>query len=147
VARISVSVDIAAPLSRVWEEAADLASHAEWMADAESIEFLGEQRRGPGTRVRVATAVGPLRTTDLMEVVEWDELRTIGVRHEGLITGTGRFRLAAMAAGTRFTWTERLAFPWYLGGPATAFLAAPVLAAIWRRNLSGLKRRIEGSCC
>lgn len=143
-ARVSVSVDIAAPLAAVWKEAADLASHAEWMRDAESIEFLGERRTGVGTRMRVATAVGPLRTTDLMEVVDWDEPRTIGVRHEGLITGSGRFRLAALAGRTRFTWTERLSFPWYLGGRVAALLAAPVLAGVWRRNLAALKRRIEG---
>jgi hypothetical protein len=34
-------------------------------------------------------------------------------------------------------------FPWYLGGPLTALLAAPVLAAIWKRNLSRLKSQLE----
>ena len=143
-ARITVSVDIAAPLETVWGEAADLASHAEWMADAESIEFETPQRSGVGTRMRVATAVGPLRTTDLMEVVEWEEGRSIGVHHRGVVTGTGRFTLAPVGGATRFTWTEELTFPWYLGGPLTALAASPVLAWIWRRNLHGLRRRLEG---
>lgn len=138
-----MSVDIAAPLERVWAEAADLPSHVEWMADAESIEFSTEQRSGVGTRMRVATSVGPLRTVDLMEVTEWVEGQSIGVRHQGVVTGTGRFTLAPVAGATRFTWSEELAFPWYLGGQVTAIVASPVLGWVWRRNLAGLKRRIE----
>ncbi|MGF1667325.1 MAG: SRPBCC family protein [Acidimicrobiia bacterium] len=142
-ARINVHVDIAAPLEDVWREAADLPSHAEWMADAESIEFLTDQRAGIGTRMKVATKVGPLRTTDLMEVTEWSEGRSIGVKHSGIVSGAGRFDLAKVAGGTRFSWTEELTFPLYLGGPATAFFAKPVLGWIWKRNLVGLKDRLE----
>jgi uncharacterized protein YndB with AHSA1/START domain len=142
-ATIVTSVFIRASLDEVWATASDLASHAEWMADAESIVFESDQRTGPGTRMRVATRVGPLRTTDLMEVTEWDEPRAIGVVHRGLVSGEGRFELAAVAGGTRFTWRERLSFPWWLGGPLTAWLARPVLAWVWRRNLAGLKRRLE----
>lgn len=140
---IVVSIVIDAPEARVWEAASDLASHAEWMADAESIEFETEQRRGSGTRMRVATRVGPLRTVDVMEVTDWVEHRHIGVDHRGLVSGSGRFELTPMANGTRFTWTEELSFPWWLGGPVTAWIARPVLAWIWRRNLAGLKRLLE----
>lgn len=143
-AKITQFVDIAAPIDVVWREAADLASHAEWMADAESIEFETDQRAGIGTVMRVETVVGPLRTTDRMEVTDWVEGESIGVEHTGLVTGRGHFRLSPVAGGTRFMWTEELSFPPYLGGPVTAFLAKPVLGFIWRRNLRGLKHRIEG---
>ncbi|HSJ29676.1 MAG TPA: SRPBCC family protein [Acidimicrobiia bacterium] len=142
-ARISRHVDIAAPLDRVWEAAADLATHDRWMADAESIVFLSEQRSGVGTVMQVRTVVGPFRTVDVMEVTEWEEGRTIGVRHTGLVQGVGRFTLAPMAGATRFTWTEELRFPLWLGGPIVAALASPVLGYIWKRNLSGLKRQLE----
>jgi carbon monoxide dehydrogenase subunit G len=145
VANITQSVFIAAPIEVVWKEAANLPSHVEWMADAESIEFLSDLRAGVGVRMKVETAVGPLHTSDLMEVIEWVEKRTIGVRHTGLVRGSGRFELAPVAGGTRFTWTERLTFPWYLGGALTAIFAKPVLGWIWRRNLRGLKARIERS--
>lgn len=142
-ARISVHVDIEAPIATVWGAAADLATHVEWMVDAESITFLGEERHGVGTRMAVRTVVGPFRTTDVMEVVEWDEPRLIGVRHDGLVTGTGRFTLTPLAGVTRLTWTEDLSFPWWVGGPVTASAARPVLAWIWRRNLRGLQARLE----
>ncbi len=141
---ITVSVDIAAPLEEVWEAAADLESHAEWMTDAESIEILSDSRQGVGTTMRVVTRVGPFRTDDVIEVLEWIERERIGVRHTGLVQGTGSFELAAAGAGlTRFTWSERLSFPWFLGGSLTALLAAPVLRAIWTRNLRRLRARLE----
>lgn len=143
-ARITQHVDIEAPAGVVWEAAADLGSHGEWMADAESIRFLTDSRSGVGTRMEVLTVVGPLRTRDVMEVTEWVEGETIGVRHQGLVTGTGRFLLEPLSDGTtRFTWTEALRFPWWLGGGLTALAARPVLGWIWRRNLEGLKRRLE----
>lgn len=137
------SVVIDATLDEVWAAAADLSSHADWMADAESIEFETDSTAGIGTRMRVATKVGPLRTTDLMEVTEWEERRSIGVDHSGLVSGEGRFELTPVEGGTRFTWTEDLSFPLWLGGPITAFFARPVLGWIWHRNLTGLKARLE----
>lgn len=141
--RIIQHVDIDAPIEFVWQIASDLATHDRWMADAESIVFLSESRSGPGTVMQVRTVVGPFRTTDIMEVTEWEEGKAIGVRHEGMVTGEGRFTLAPMAGGTRFSWTEELTFPLWLGGPVTAFAARPVLGLIWRRNLRGLKAELE----
>lgn len=141
---VIVSVDIAAPLSKVWNEAADLASHAEWMADAEKIDFLTEARSGVGTRMAVETKVGPLTTTDIIEVTEWVEPKTIGVIHSGVVTGTGAFMIEPLdAATTRFTWREELDLPWFFGGPLGATVARPIFGWIWRRNLGRLKQRLE----
>ena len=141
---VEVSVEIRAPLEAVWAAAADLGSHTEWMADAESITFLTARQRGLGTRMEVATRIGPLRTKDIMEVTEWEDRRRIGVRHTGLVTGRGAFELEEVdPATTRFTWRERLTFPWYLGGPLIARVASPVLGAVWKRNLTRLKSRLE----
>ena len=134
---MKVTTVIAARTSKVWPHLADLSSHVEWMADAEAIRFTTRQRRGVGTTFECDTKVGPLRLTDHMEVTEWEEGRLIGVRHHGLVTGTGRFSIEPLDGGeaTALTWEEDLALPWRL--------ASPVLGAIWRRNLSRLKARVE----
>jgi hypothetical protein len=68
----------------------------------------------------------------------------MGVEHHGLITGVGRFRLEDQShGGTTFIWEEDLSFPWWLGGRATAALARPLLALIWRRNLRRLAAMFE----
>jgi carbon monoxide dehydrogenase subunit G len=141
---IRVSILIPASLEKVWAEVERIEEHPRWMADAIGIEFEDDRRRGVGTRIRVATKIGPFRTTDVMEFTEWESPRAMGVTHTGLFTGTGRFTLEPSGDGTKFTWTETVRFPWYLGGRVGAFIARPVLATVWKANLRGLALRITG---
>lgn len=141
-ARIKVSVIIDAPRRRVWADVRDISSHVEWMADAESIRFVTSRHSGVGTAFDCRTRVGPIALTDRMEITEWEDGRRMGVRHSGVVTGVGRFTLRRARGGrTRFTWEERLRFPWWLGGPIGALIGAPVLRLIWHKNLRNLAAR------
>ena len=144
-ARVTVSTEIPAAIADVWADVARLETHVEWMADAESIVFRGDARSGVGVIMEVLTRVGPLRTTDVIRVMTWEPPNRIGVVHEGLVEGVGEFRLEPNGAGTSFTWDEELSFPWYLGGAIAAWVARPVLAWVWRRNLQRLAVRFEQS--
>jgi hypothetical protein len=135
---------IDAPPRAVWDELRRIEDHDQWMRDAVAIRFTGDQREGVGTRFECDTAVGPLHLTDVMAVTEWRPRRAMGVVHEGVVAGWGRFELRRARQGrTRLTWTERLRFPWWLGGPVGARAARPVLRRIWRSNLAALATRVE----
>jgi hypothetical protein len=127
----------------VWRAVRDIGSHVRWMHDADSIRFTSSRTSGLGTAFECATRVGPFRLGDTMEVVEWKERRAIGIRHTGMVRGTGRFTLKLRPGGTLFGWEERLRFPWWMGGPVTGLLSKPVLRRIWKRNLATLKDLIE----
>lgn len=142
-AHLQVNVEIPAAPATVWADIERLETHTEWMADAAAIEFEGGLTRGVGVVMRVLTQVGPFRTTDVIRVTSWVAERSIGVRHEGLVTGTGEFRLEPIPIGTRFYWEEELLMPWYFGGQIGAFAAKPILTAIWRRNLRRLADRFR----
>ncbi|MEJ5255451.1 MAG: SRPBCC family protein [Acidimicrobiales bacterium] len=142
---IRVAVTIDAPPGQVWRAIEDIATHVEWMADAEAIRFTSPRRRGVGTTFECDTRVGPFRLVDRMEVTEWRPGQVMGVAHTGLVTGRGRFRLTPLPGGrTRFTWREELHFPWWLGGSIGAVVGGEVLRLIWRQNLRRLKRLVEG---
>lgn len=119
----------------MWDAVRDIESHVRWMDDARSITFTSP------TTFECLTVVGPFRTVDRMEIVSWDEGRSMGIRHEGVVRGEGRFELTPVGGGTstRFSWAERLWFPWWMGGPLGAAMARPVLRRIWRRNLANLR--------
>jgi carbon monoxide dehydrogenase subunit G len=140
-ARVTVATTIPADVEAVWADVERLETHSEWMADAESIEFVGSPHRGVGATMRVSTRVGPLHTTDMIRIITWEPQRSIGVVHEGLISGRGEFRLERVERGTRFTWDEDLVFPRRLGGELGAFVARPILRWIWKRNLARLSDR------
>lgn len=142
--RVGISTSIDAPPSAVWGALRDIASHTDWMQDAEAIRFTSERREGVGTTFEADTKVGPFRLRDPMEVTVWEEGRSMGIRHGGTVTGTGLFTLEPDdGAGTRFTWQEELTFPWWMGGPVASVVAGPLLRLVWRRNLATLKRQVE----
>jgi hypothetical protein len=142
--RIEVSTILDATPSEVWADIVDIGSHVQWMEDAESITFAAPQREGVGTAFDCRTRIGPLRLLDRMEVTEWEPEHVMGIRHVGLVTGTGRFTLVPHAhACTTFTWAEDLVFPAWLGGAAGAAAARPVLRRVWRTNLANLARRFS----
>lgn len=145
---LRVFCTVAAPPEVVWRHLEDIDSHTEWMADADAIEFLTAQRRGTGTRFACPTRVGPLRTTDIMEITEWSPPGRMGVRHNGAVSGEGHFELLTAGPTGRSTtivWHEQLHFPWWLGGGVGAAVARPVLRRIWRANLARLKHHVESA--
>ncbi len=147
-ARICVSVDIDATPERVWQVVEPVERHVDWMHDAVAIRFIGEQTRGVGTEFLCDTKVGPFKLVDRMELTEWEPGSAMGVRHTGMVKGEGRFTLTPIDLDrrTRFTWEETLVFPWWMGGPVGAFIGGKVvLAAIWRRNLRGLRTLVEAA--
>ena len=141
-ARITVSIDLPATPARVWEVVEPVERHVDWMADAVAIRFETEQTRGVGTKFLCDTKVGPIKLVDHMEITEWEPAAVMGVRHTGLVTGTGRFTIDPIGDGltSRFTWSEELRFPWWLGGPIGEIIGGNlVMKAIWRRNLKKLR--------
>lgn len=143
-AKIRVSTLINASPTKVWQSIDDVATHVDWMHDATAIRFRGKRRSGVGTIFECDTRIGPLTLTDIMEITEWEPRKRMGVVHRGVVTGDGVFTLRkTRRGGTRFTWSERLSFPWWMGGSIGATVGGEVLRYVWRRNLGNLKRRVE----
>lgn len=143
---IVVGVEIDATPERVWDVVEPVERHVDWMHDAVAIRFTTDQTRGTGTQFLCDTKVGPFKLVDQMEITEWEPAKVMGVRHTGLVTGSGRFTLEPIDLGrrTRFTWAEDLVFPWWMGGPIGAWIGGKIaLGPIWRRNLRNLKRLVE----
>ena len=138
--KIDIYRDISATPAEVWDALADISTHIEWMADARSITFLTDQRSGLGTSFLCLTALGPLHTTDKMTITRWEEGVSMGVRHEGLVTGEGYFTVSD--SPTRLRWTEELHLPWWWGGPIAELFARPILRAVWRGNLRRFASRV-----
>jgi hypothetical protein len=142
--RLRICRDLAADPEAVWDDVRRIDTHVEWMADAVSIAFRTAQRQGVGTEFTCLTRIGPLRTTDVMRVTEWDPPSVLGIEHRGAVRGRGRFTLRAAPGGTRFCWEEELRFPWWMGGPLGAQVARPLLRRVWARNLERLAARFSG---
>ncbi len=154
---VTVSIDIDASPGTVWDVIEPIENHVDWMADAVAIRFETEQTRGVGTTFLCDTKIGPIKLTDAMEITEWTPAidagdgavardGAMGVKHTGIVTGSGVLHVEPLAGGqrTRFTWIEDLDFPWFFGGRIGEIVGGKlVLGPIWRRNLKKLKALVE----
>ena len=143
-----MSTEIDATPAQVWHVVEPVERHVDWMHDAVAIRFTTDQTRGTGTTFLCDTKVGPFTLVDRMEITEWEPAKVMGVRHSGLVTGSGKFTLESIDLGrrTRFTWAEDLVFPWWMGGPLGAWVGGKIaLGPIWRRNLRELKKIVDAA--
>ena len=142
--RIKVSTIINKPLEVVWDEVKIMKNHVNWMQDAAKIDFLSLNESGIDTKMKVLTKVGPFSLNDIITVTKWEEMNSIGVVHEGIVTGEGTFYLSENDDNsTKFEWIEELKAPYYLGGPIAEFFGGFVLKFIWKKNLMNLKNILE----
>ena len=142
--KLRVSTTINASVGSTWAAIEHIDTHVRWMADAQSIVFATQQRAGVGTTFDCYTKIGPFHIVDTMSITEWAPGAAMGVEHRGVVGGVGVFTLRdAGDHRTRFSWEERLDFPWWFGGVVGEKVAAPMLARLWRGNLARLKRIVE----
>jgi carbon monoxide dehydrogenase subunit G len=143
-ARFRVVTHIDASPERVWSLLADWEGSVEWMVDATTVEVLGEQREGAGTKVRAVTRIAGIGLTDVMTVTVWEPAERLEVVHEGWpIRGPAWFGMTPEAGGTRFEWVEDLEAPLGpLGELGGRVLRAPI-ERVLRKSLVKLKRLAE----
>ena len=150
--RIRVAIRIAAQPSEVWADLAEISRHVEWMRDAVALTFTSASSRGVGTTFDCLTQIGPIRLTDRMEITAWDEGRSIGVRHVGIVTGEGTIRLRRSGRQTyrhsltdhQKTFLERqlnrripssyIRFLWFMSTIARRTASGPSATPSWSRS-------------
>jgi carbon monoxide dehydrogenase subunit G len=143
VTTIQISVNVSVSPQVLWEELRHIDRHVNWMNDAVSITFISPTTEGVGTQFSCLTKVGPFKTTDQMTITQWEENKTMGVEHTGLVKGTGTFQIHPHGEGSTITWKESLSFPLFFLGPLGALAATPLLTYIWKKNLTNLKNIVE----
>jgi uncharacterized membrane protein len=145
VAFFRVLTHIDASPHRTWDVLRDWEGSAAWMVDATSVEVLGEQRSGVGTRIRAVTRIAGFPLVDEMEVVGWEEGRLIEVMHRGRpIRGLAWFELRPSPhGGTWFEWAEELDPPLGPVGELGGVLLRPAIEWVLRRSLARFRRLAE----
>jgi uncharacterized protein YndB with AHSA1/START domain len=145
VARLELTIIVAAPPERVWAVLEDLEGQGRWMVDVRQLKVTSELKRGVGTVMRVtSTLFGLPIVRDVMEVTAWEPARRMEVRHRGQFHGAGAFTLEARGAGTEFTWTEEIQPPFgVVGAAAFALAVRPHLRRVFMRSMENVRRLAE----
>ncbi|CAN5372594.1 SRPBCC family protein [soil metagenome] len=110
-ADLTVSVDVDAPVDRVWAALTDWDRQGEWML-ATRVETAGGDGAGVGAELVAWTGIGPLAVRDRMRITRWEPPHVCHVLHYGrLIRGSGTFVVRERANGATVIWSEQLDLP------------------------------------
>jgi hypothetical protein len=109
---LAISLEIEAPIQKVWEELANWEKQSDWMLQTR-VWVTSKIQSGVGTQISALTGIKSFGILDTMEVTNWQPPHICDVVHTGrVIRGTGRFELIAIdAARTRFDWSEEVIAP------------------------------------
>ncbi len=143
--RVAATVQIAAPIDRVWEIMSDPERVLSFMSGVTRWEVEGEPETGLGARYRVLFRVGAAEIGGLIELVEWDPPCELAWTSVLGIDQRGRWRLREAAHG-RTRVEMRLAYGVAgagLSGLIAERMAAPSLRGHLRHSLQQLKRLVE----
>ena len=104
--RATVIKHIAAPVERVFETLADIRNFKKAIPHIIDIEFLGDKRKGVGTRFRETRMIKGRRSTTKLEITDYrenDRLRIVTDSHGTIWDSVWAF--TPVAGGTRLTLT------------------------------------------
>jgi hypothetical protein len=138
---VKVSSRIVLPItpSKAWDVLVDWENQASWMKDADAVDVISAVRQGVGTTLSVRTKIlGVTLFSERLEVMTWEPPTLLRLAHRSFIRGVGEWRLEAVAAGTEFVWTERLALP----VPLLGALALQVYRPVMHRLMGGSMRAL-----
>lgn len=109
---LAISLEIEAPIQKVWVELANWEKQSDWMLQTK-VWVTSKIQSGVGTQISALTGIKKFGILDTMEVTNWQPPHICDVIHTGrVIRGTGRFELTAIdAARTRFDWSEEVIAP------------------------------------
>ncbi|MFI5935533.1 SRPBCC family protein [Actinoplanes sp. NPDC051494] len=136
--RFSVSVEVAAPATRVWAELVDWPRHGDWVP-LTVVRVTTANAGGVGAGFVARTGIGPLAFDDPMTVTRWQPPagnspgdtpgRCDVEKHGRLIHGTAWFEVTPLPGGhARATWHEDVTVTPH----ALTRHASPLLSAIGR---------------
>ena len=107
---LTVTIDIDAPVQRVWDAVVDWDNQGDWMLGTQ-VRGTVQSGVGVGGGLEAFTGVRGIGFLDTMEITAWDPPHRCDVRHTGrLVRGTGVFEVLALPGGqrSRFVWQESL---------------------------------------
>jgi carbon monoxide dehydrogenase subunit G len=144
--KITSSIDLPCPIEEAWAVLTRWERQADWIADADRVDVVGEITSGVGVRVDVRTRLFQVPVfTERLEVVGWEPPRRLEIVHGRPVVGRGTWALDPADGATRFTWTEDVALEVPLVGSFAALLYAPLARTLMRRSQRGLRDVIIAS--
>ncbi len=141
---VELSVEIAAPVERVWSAITDWPSQGQWMLGTKVTAVNGKAHE-VGGQIEAFTGIGPLGFLDTMTITRWEPPLRCDVDHMGkVVMGTGTFIVEKISESTcRFVWSEDLKIPLGILGQVGFKVLKPLFLGGVLASLKKFARLVE----
>jgi uncharacterized protein YndB with AHSA1/START domain len=143
---VTMSVDIEAPPEKVWPFLVEPELCMVWFTDLKRYEWTSE-RSGVGSTFSWTEEAGGRTFYVDFETTEWDPPHVFGyrqVKSDFLKSHDGRWVIEATETGSRFTFDDRIEFPYGPFGKVIGYFAARTARQTGTDILARLKGLVEG---
>lgn len=142
--RVVYSVDIGAPVERVWAAAVDWRGQDRWVPMT-TVRAGKQSGIAVGGEIAAYTGVGPVGFLDTMTITRWDTGRRVDVLHTGsFVRGIGILAVKPLGANrSRFYWAEDLDLPLGIVGQIGWQFLKPGLSVVMRSALGKFASLVE----
>jgi hypothetical protein len=140
------SATFRAPPERVWAVLAEWRRYPNWMPDVAWVRPLGTGRQDNLVLLVRTRVFGLPVANDVLRVSAWEPPHRMAIVHQGLVRGTGEWRLQPLDGGrfTRFTWLEDVTAQPPILGEAALRVYWPWQRRMFRRSIENLRLLVQG---
>lgn len=138
-----MSIDLPAPPKAVWARLVDWERLGDWMHEASSFRVTTPHREGVGVEAAARIRIAGITTEDSIRVSRWEPPEWLEIQHLGWVKGSGLMHCRPSATGCFLWWRETLIPPLGKAGWLGMTVLAPVMGAVFRRDLRLLRALIQ----
>ena len=130
-----MSIDLPAPPEAVWARLVDWERLGDWMHEASNFRVTTAHREGVGVEAAARIRIAGITTEDAIRVTRWEPPEWLEIQHLGWVKGSGLMHCRPSATGSFLWWRETLIPPLGTAGWLGMTALAPVMGAVFRRDL------------
>jgi hypothetical protein len=132
---VRASVEIEAPIDRIWPILVDIPGQLRWMPEMREVTIVTPGPLAEGSAAEATVRIFGIAVRDRVVITRFQPPVAFGIEHQSLFRGRGLIELRPGGDGTTTTveWTERLIPP--LLPTLGWILQRPVIARLYQRDL------------
>lgn len=138
-----MSIDLPAPPEAVWARLVDWERLGDWMHEASHFRVTTLRREGVGVEAAARIRIAGITTDDSIRVTRWEPPEWLEIQHLGWVKGSGLMHCRPSATGSFLWWRESLIPPLGTVGRLGMTALAPVMGAVFRRDLRLLRALLQ----
>jgi hypothetical protein len=142
-APVRATVEIAAPIDRVWQTLVDLPGQRRWMPEMKAVTMVTPGPLGTGSLAEATVRIFGIAVRDRVTITRFEPPVAYGIEHQALFGGPGLIELRSEpdSQSTLVQWTERLVPPLlpHLGW----IVQRPIIGRLYQRDLFLLREIVE----